>query len=304
MVLVMIRSRLRNELQDLLELVLFPALCVVLPWPLCFKAFRWMSRRFEFLYRSAVDAAYKQTALVNSIHVEPTWKADRRLVTLVDHADLYLSHTRGQRWFSKYVDVVGNWPDANKKALVLTFHWGAGMWALHFANAQGVTAPMLVNAAHKSQFEGRGVCYCYVKVRIRRIGQLLSQPTLDAITDARGVVKALRQDKNVLAVIDVPADGLKGAQPVTLLGMQAVVPKALLRHAVEQGIPVTVFLTGINMQNGRRTLAVHLLGLHTDIEVLTQVVFDHLNAAIQQHSPSWHLWSECPRFFPAQVQTS
>ena len=45
--------RLRTELRDLLELVLLPGLAAVLPWPLCFRLFRWLACAARWLMRAA-----------------------------------------------------------------------------------------------------------------------------------------------------------------------------------------------------------------------------------------------------------
>ena len=54
-------KRLRIEWRDLLELVLLPGLAVVLPWALCFRIFRWLSRK-PWLYREASEHALSQAA--------------------------------------------------------------------------------------------------------------------------------------------------------------------------------------------------------------------------------------------------
>ena len=49
-------SRPRVEARDLVELVLLPGLAAVLPWPLCFRLFRRLSR-WGWPYRAACEAA-------------------------------------------------------------------------------------------------------------------------------------------------------------------------------------------------------------------------------------------------------
>ena len=100
-----------------------------------------------------------------------------------------------------------------------------------------------------------------------------------------------------MAAIDVPADQVAGCLPVSFAGEAALVPKALLRLAVDHHIPVTVYLTGLDMTTGQRHLAVHSLGAYTDAQALADAVFGFLDEAIHSQSTAWHFWSEAPRFF-------
>jgi len=82
-----------------------------------------------------------------------------------------------------------------------------------------------------------------------------------------------------------------------LLGRRARVPRGLLRLAVDQALPVTVYLTGLRVADGRRFLRIHSLGVHDDVARLAQAVFAHLDQAIREDPPAWHFWGEAPRIF-------
>ncbi len=87
------------------------------------------------------------------------------------------------------------------------------------------------------------------------------------------------------------------SQPIELLGMTARVPRALFRLAVEQSIPVSVFLTGICLASGKRVLRITHLGVHTEVDALVRAVFAELEQAITDSPPAWHFWGESERFF-------
>jgi hypothetical protein len=229
-----------------------------------------------------------------------SWIHQRQLTSLIDHADFFLSYTHLDRWFKRRIEVRGEWPSTHRAALILTFHWGAGMLALQDMRRKGHVANMLVNAAHPAHFKGHSVQYAYIRARIHRITQLLGRPTIDAQTNMRPALKALQKGEHVVAVIDVPTDAATGphaAQPVQLLGRRAHVPRPLLRYAVDKHIPVTVYLTGIDFANGHRSLDIHTLGCFDSVDTLADAVFGLLNAAIASSPPAWHLWTETPRFF-------
>ncbi|HRP19780.1 MAG TPA: hypothetical protein PK925_04045 [Alicycliphilus sp.] len=289
-------GRLRTELRDLLELVLLPGLAAVLPWPLCFRIFRRLAR-WDALYRDACHAALAQARKRGWAVNEADWLLKRRLVTLVDHADFYLGRTRGDAWMARHLRVEGAWPAPGASGVLCTFHWGAGMWGLRHARAQGLAAHALVAALEGAHFKGRTVLHWYARARTAEVARALGCPTLDVSASLRPALRALRQGEQVLAAIDVPSDQVAASEPVTLLGLRALMPKALLRLAVEQHIPVTLYLTGLDFATGRRFVRVQAVGVREDVGTLAREVFQVLDHAIQQEPAAWHFWGEAPRFF-------
>lgn len=288
--------RVKREASDLLEVVLLPGLAAILPWRICFLIFKRLSH-WRFLYREPCERALLEASKRGWVTQPDEWLATRRLVTLVDHADHYLARTRPDGWMKRNLDVEGAWPPADSAALCLTFHWGAGMWALRHANATGLKGHMLVASVNGRHFEGRWILHQYIKARTRSIAFALKRPTVDVAVSLRPVLRALRAKEQVIAVIDVPADQVSASQAVSLLGLTARVPTALLRLAVEHATPVNVFLTGIRMSDGRRFLRILTLGVQDDMDSLLQSVFSMLERAIQDDPAAWHFWGESERFF-------
>lgn len=288
--------RLRTELRDLLELVLLPGLAALLPWSLCYRVFRRLAR-WDGLYREACHAALAQARAHGWAKDEADWLRKRRLVTLVDHADYYLGRTRSNAWMARHLQVQGAWPAPGAQHVLCTFHWGAGMWGLRHARAQGLTAHALVAALEGAQFKGRKVLHWYARARTAEVARALGCPTLDTSASLRPALRALRAQEQVLAAIDVPADQVAASQPVQLLGRRALMPKALLRLAVEQRIAVTLYLTGLDFATGQRFLRLQGVGVHDDLATLAQEVFAQLDQAIQAEPAAWHFWGEAPRFF-------
>ena len=288
--------RLRTELRDLMELVLLPGLAAVLPWPLCFRVFRRLAR-WDGLYKNACHAALAQARLHGWAVDEADWLLKRRLITLVDHADFYLGRTRGDAWMTRHLQVLGSWPDAGNSGVLCTFHWGAGMWGLRHAHSRGLVAHALVAPLDGAHFRGRAVLHWYARARTAEVARALGCPTLDVSASLRPALRALREGEQVLAAIDVPSDQVAVSEPVTLLGLRALMPKALLRLAVEQRIPVTLYVTGLDFATGKRHLQVIPVGVRDDVAALAQEVFQKLDVAIQQEPAAWHFWGEAPRFF-------
>jgi phosphatidylinositol dimannoside acyltransferase len=308
-------GRVYDEFFDAWSLGLVPILAIFIPWRVCYYLYKRIvvhTSIFEPDAKRAYEAMAKRIGVSNSVlrvnvHAPQTnplsakdWLLQRRLTTLIDHADLYLSFSHLDCWFKRRITVRGSWPTAQQAALILTFHWGAGMLALHDMRSKGHVANMLVNAARPEHFKGRWIRYAYIRARINRISLLLGRPTIDAQTNMRPALKALEKGEHVIAVIDVPVEvGGAGhaAQAVTLLARQAYIPRPLLRYATANHIPVTVYLTGIDFADGHRTLDIHTLGCFDSVGALADRVFSFLNIAIETSPPSWHLWAETPRFF-------
>ena len=291
-----LRRRLRLECRDLIELVLLPGLAAVLPWPLCFRIYRRLAR-WRWLYRDVCERALHEARVRGMVTDEAHWHWMRRLITLIDHADYYLSRTRGDRWLARHVSVEGAWPPPDRMALLCNFHWGAGMWGLRSLAHAGLHPHPLIAWPDPSAFRGRTVLGWYARARTAEVGRVLQRGALDITTSLRPVIQALRAGQHVGTSMDVPADQAVASEPITLMGMPARVPRGLFRLAVDQRAPVTAYTSGFDARTGQRQLRIVQLGVYDDLTALIRDVFQHLNTALAQEPAAWHFWSEAPRFF-------
>lgn len=293
-------ARWQREARDLIELVLVPGLAAVLPWRWCFAIFKRLAR-VQWLYGAACADALAQAQQRGQVPAADTarWLAVRRLVTLVDHADHYLAVTRSDAWMQRHLQVCGQWPNPDTPGILCSFHWGAGMWGLRHAHSTGLQVHALVAAMEGTPFAGRRVLQWYARARTRSVERALGHTPLVVSGSLRPVVQALRRNEQVLAVVDVPADQVDSSVEVRLLGMQARMPKGLLRLAVAQNVPVTVYVTSLDMHTGQRFLRITQLGVWQDLDALVAAVFSQLEAVLCEESAAWHFWGEAPRFFAA-----
>jgi phosphatidylinositol dimannoside acyltransferase len=292
--------RLRAELRDLVEVVLLPGLAAVLPWPLCFRLFSKLAHQ-PWLYRDAAERSLTHAARMGWVRDVVAWSAARRLVTLVDHADYYLARTRSDAWMRRHLDVQGSWDLSTGAQVLCTFHWGAGMWALRSIAAAGLDGHMLVARLDSRQFRHRRIFYRYIQARTAAIASSLRNPTLDPLKDLRGLLAVLGSGGQIVAAIDVPSDQVSASTSVRIAGGIARIPRGLLKTAVERKLPVSVFVTGIDLDTGRRFLRIHPLGVHQEVDSLVEKVFSILDQAIRENPAAWHFWSEAERFFDNPV---
>ena len=294
-------KRVRAELIDALELVLLPGLAIFLPWALCFKLFKRMAR-WRWLYREQCEAALAGASTRGWVKGdEAQWIWERRLVTLVDHADHYIGLWRSDRWLGKHLQIEGQWPDPAKTALLTTFHWGAGYWGLRHAAAHGLRPHALVASLGAQVFQGRAVMSWYYSARNANVAATLRASTIDIASHLKQVIRAVQDKRPLLGLMDVPADSAKTCVPITLLGMQASVPRGLMRLAVDHQVPVVLYITGLNTQTGQRFLRIKPMGVQASVETMATQVFAELELLIVQDAPAWHFWSLAERFFRARL---
>lgn len=294
-----VTRRLRTEGRDLIELVLLPGLAAVLPWGLCFALFKRIAR-WQWLYGVQCSEALAQALQRDCCDDADAWLAERRLVTLLDHADHYLLRTRSVAWIERHVQVHGQWEPGGRAALLWTFHWGMGMWALRHARAHGLKAPMVLAAPSGPDFVGRTVFGLYVRARMRSVELALGESVIFVPGGMAEVRGALARGQQVVVVMDVPQDQVAVTRVTPLLDVPVSVPAVLPQLAVDQSLPVTVFYMGVDMHTGFRTLHIAPLGVHTDPKVLTDTAFAHLDHLLRTAPAAWHLWAQAPRFFVAR----
>lgn len=291
--------RFKRELRDLLEVVLIPGLAAILPWPVCFGVFKRVAR-WHWLYREACDRALAQALQRGHCSNADAWIFERRLVTLLDHADHYLFRTRTDAWMARHVDVQGQWGPSEQAGLLWTFHWGAGLWALRHARVCGLRASMVLAAPSGPDFAGRAVFGRYVRARMRSVQLALERPVIFVPGGMAGVRNALARQEQVVVVMDVPQDQVKVTRVTHILNQPVSVPAVLAQMAVDQGLAVTVFYMGADLRTGRRQLHVLPMGVHDDPKDLTDAAFGCLDGLLRRAPAAWHLWAEAPRFFKAR----
>ncbi len=305
--------RLRVEGRDLVELFLVPGLAAVLPWRWCFALYKKLAS-WRFLYGTACEQALAEarvrgwakadSAGNGGITGEEAFLRTRRLVTLVDHADLFLARFRSDAWMKRHLSVEGVWPEVGTGVLLYTFHWGAGMWGLRHAAAQGLTPNALAIKPKQEQFAGRRVAWLYARKRNVMAARPLRRPVLDVAADLRLALRALRAGEPVIVAADVPADQVEASEQILFLGMPAHVPRAFFRLAVERRIPAVVYLTGIRMTDGERFLRIRTLGVRDSVEELIAAVFAELEQAVREEPAAWHFWGVAERFFASDPSVS
>jgi phosphatidylinositol dimannoside acyltransferase len=296
MVLRRLAQRIRGEIRDLIELVLVPSLAIILPWTWCYRVFLLLSR-CEWLYWADGIAHCERAREFGWVKDAEDFRRKWRLMSMVDQADFYLALFRSNRWMRRHMDVEGNWPEPGKAAVLCTFHWGAGMWALRHLGASGLRAHALVGPQRPEMFPGHRLRYQYFRLRNIGVRNALRTEPLDITGSLRPMLKALRAGDQIAAAVDVPAYLSSSSQTIAFLGLRARFPRGLFRLAADQGTPVTIFVNGLRFGDGRRFLRLYDIGVERDVDALMAKVYAYLEALIRAEPAAWHFWRISDSFF-------
>lgn len=286
---------IKQNLVDLIELFLLPALAAIIPWPLCFRIFKYLAG-FDCLYRSDVQGALRQAEPTLGIKDVYTWASAYRLTKLVDHADLYLSLFRSDRWLDKYVTVTGpGWPDDGAPFMAITFHWGAGMWSLRHLkrhlNRSKKPISGLMKGFERSEFFSRFIRYCYVKLRSYAISMagVKNLIFLDPSSYFK-LKRAVKSSPCLLALFDVPTIRQHNIINAQLFGHNMRLPRGLAYLAANEGIKIVAYSVSIDRENGLRRINISEPMISNKEEELSDYLVKEFKKAVYSDTPSWHCW--------------
>ena len=287
-------SVLRPVLRNFVQLLLLPISVALLPWPFGFRWARLLTR-FPQIYRREQTGCIPQAIAVGVADADGrAFARQQRLLRLVDHADLYLSRTRSDRWMRRYLHVDGQWPAT--PFLAIGFHWGTGMWALRHAGAHGANPRTLSIEFDHSSFVGEPFMYRYALRRNAEVARAARAEVVMRGAGVRNLLRALQRGQNVLALVDVPgADERNGAR-VSLLGHEVLMPLGVLQLAQRAGVPVVPFWCGFDLVDGRRFLHIGAPRDSGDAVALAQSLAADLDRLLREAPWAWHLWAQWPGF--------
>jgi lauroyl/myristoyl acyltransferase len=288
---------LQDNLQDFIELMLLPALAVVLPWSLCFRLFRRLAR-LSCCYPRQTTAMLNGAQSVGLAQDSRAWCSGYRLVQLVDHADLYLSLFRSDRWLTRYLTVQGDaWPKQDAPCLAFTFHWGAGLWIFRYLRRQGIQAACLFRHSDSAMLAGQPLRRAYYRWRVWEVERGGNTPAVfTGHGNISNLLDTLKQGRTVVALPDVPPEGSMKCLPVCLLGRQAWLPSGLLRLAVARKIPVMAYTFGFNRKTGQRILNIKGPLPNHDEQSLINALNQLLIEALENDPTAWHFWAFVQQF--------
>jgi hypothetical protein len=285
---------MRAAVRTFVELFLLPGMAAVLPWPWCFRLFRRAAAsprlypEVDWMLRCAREIGMAQDA--------GAWRSALRMTRIFSFADLYLSMFRSDRWMRKYVDVSGQWPEG--AFLAVTYHWGAGMWALRHLKSLGKRSSFLSIRFDRSTFHGSPLRYWYALLRTRETARAGGGvDTIFTGGSAERIAAAHRDDVCVTALLDVPPKPDQASVPVLLFGRPAHLRRGLARVAIDEKIPVVMFSMHLDRATGRLKLRIDgPLPAANEAELMQAMAAD-FSSTLDRDPESWHGWGEVQYYF-------
>jgi hypothetical protein len=172
--------------------------------------------------------------------------------------------------------------------MVISMHYGQGLWLLPWLRAGGMPARFLSVRFDASAFESR-MNYLYARLRMHVVERLAGVPAIYT-GGARGEIGAtLARRGSVYGLIDVPAgpvDTPNGA----LFGTPVFWPPGLVDVARKAGVD-TMLVTAHCAADGRRHVIAERLPT-----VDVAAIMASFGARIDAVPGAWHVWHFMPAF--------
>jgi phosphatidylinositol dimannoside acyltransferase len=286
--------QLRRELGSLLELFLLPGLAVFLPWPLAYRVLRRIARH-PALYAAEWRPALAQARTYLPIDDPQDWAWRYRTCRLVDHADYWLSRTRGAGWLARHCDRRGDWPSLSSPAVGVFFHWCNGLWAVRALRHSGPRSSVLAGHFSPRSMGGSLLAYLYGRLRLHELARASGAPLIYAPGTVRRALVTLDEGCWVIGTPDVPPSETRLAREVRLFGRPGQFAEGLLLIARKAQLPVVMFTMALDFASGRRELRVSGPFDAADPELLQRLV-DYWSDLLQEKSWGFTLWPMMPAF--------
>lgn len=288
------KNRLRRELRVLVERWLVPALIALLPWSLGFRVARRLAR-WPWFFRERVDATLAIAQRYGMVGDPARFAAEQRLYHLVDHVDLFLLKWRSDRYLDRHFDIEGQWPEGRDPLITLSFHWGAGFWALRSLRRSGRRFAGLSVRTDPQSFAGHTLLHRYALLRNAEVVKTGDHDLVYIGDGPRPMLRALQGGIGLLTSIDVP--GVGGEVPVRLLDRDAQLPSGMIKLAEKAQVPVVFFAVWLDPDTGRRKLRIREPLQVADRTAAMAFAAAHLDWMLRTAPAAWHFWAYADAFF-------
>jgi hypothetical protein len=218
---------------------------------------------------------------------DDAFRVDFRFAQLVDHADLFWSLTRSRAFLRRRLAAPRFDLPPGRPLVVLSFHYGQGLWLLDALAAQGHPTRYVSIRLERAEASST-LAYAYARLRIAMVGRLAGVPPIFTGGARRAIGDTLAAGMGVYGLVDVPVPGGIAAEAnAALLGHPVLLPAGLLESAAGQGASALVLTSRVTSTGSRVVEARSFQRVEdVDIAALASALGDRLAAA----PASWHFW--------------
>lgn len=285
------------ELHDAWERVILPGVAAMLPAHASHRLLAWLSRHsavVEQACQSAWQGAAPFAAMLNINEAE--FKSRHRLYWLVDFADLFLLRTRSNAWLDRYVERHGASLPAHAPVMALTFHFGAGMWAMRALGRSGRKFSWLHAPVDATFADEQKVLSRLGRLRIRTVEEATGSPAIPTGGSFERMGRWIDQGGGITALVDAPHFGNRNTSLTTVLGQPFYLANGLARLAQAKNCEVFFYTTSLVGDGPMRRL--HCEGPYSaeNLDSLIQNIGAFMDREIRRDPAAWHLWAHLSQF--------
>jgi hypothetical protein len=252
-----------------------------------------MLARHAPLYSGTAAAGLRRWQEVMPGGDASAWRAAYRFAQLIDHADLFWALTRSRNFLARRLEVADIAATPGKPLLVLSFHYGQGLFLLNWLAAHG-HAPRFVSMRLARMPGQSRLEWAYACLRISIVRRLATVAPIYTGGARREIAGTLAAGGTVYGLVDVPMpDATSTPANAKLRGRPVLLASGLLEAASGAGAPVLV-LTACARGDGSRVVEARAF------PSVESVTLDDLAAALDtrlERAPAaWHFWHLWPSF--------
>jgi len=280
---------LLRQLHDLLAYWLLPFACFALPVSLGNRLARFVARRGWF-YNDRIDQALRNASEVLSIGDPERWKAQLRLLRLLDAIDVWHGRfSSDKRIAEKLVVDPPAWPEESS-LVVLGSHVGLGALLLRRLASAGYRPRLIYRDLPPGGNRQAPVFYAYMAWRVAYMKRMGDGGGI-AVPGGRERYEAALEEPGaaIVLLVDAPSNRPRGTS-LRLWGHRLEVDARGLGMAVAAHARACHFSMYWDAQRQRRVIGLTAVRtLQTEQSALADSG-DWLEELVEQHPEQWQLW--------------
>jgi hypothetical protein len=285
---------LRTQFFDFLFIFLVPFVAAIVPWRIACRWLKFWARREYGPYDEAAHAAAAVAPCYVPIADARAFRAEVRLVWLLDCCDMYLSVLHRRSAWPWHLDQAGAWP-ASSRFIATGFHHATGMWVFQSLARGGYSSQIVSARFDKNDYRGLPVRYWLAKLRASQMARQAGNPIAFRPGARAELARSLGRGVIIVGVIDMPPRlAPRGQHPVRMLGNDATLPEGLLDIAREANVPLVPYWVEMDLQRCARRVCVGAPLDPNDIDGTLQSLADILDREIRRTPSAWFFWREWP----------
>ncbi len=269
-------------LRGYIELLLIPAIAVLLPWWLSVRFYRLLAY-VPFLYCDVslqCLTGAKQLNLLNTD--EATWLRACKVGQMIDLADTFLVLFRGKRFIKCYFNE-NITTQLRQQQVIFVPHFGAGMFIYKMLADKGVKVTLIGNDFPRN---------CSAQGLISRL-RLFALTKLGTTTiwndNMMGIRGVLREQQTLLVLPDVPRSyGWRAYSVTTDIGEMNIAAR-YFELAEKRHIPVMTAILDIDVISGHRIFDAKMHNEGQAAEMYAQQFAQQAAAAIEESAYLWRM---------------